>query len=51
MVLFQQVPEIHDRGVFGNRGAERQPSELAHRSDFVQRFFHARITQREPVLQ
>ncbi len=35
LVLLQQVPEIHDRRVFGDRRAERQPSKLAHRGDIV----------------
>ncbi|KIY42037.1 hypothetical protein TZ03_04830 [Pseudomonas sp. 10-1B] len=30
LMLLQQVPEIHDRRVFGNRRAERQSSKLAH---------------------
>ena len=51
LVLFQQVPEVHDRGVFGDRCAQRQTCELAHWGDFVKRFLHGRIAQREPVLQ
>ncbi|MNR11908.1 hypothetical protein D3C85_1282300 [compost metagenome] len=50
-MLLQQVPEIHDGGVFGDRSAERQASKLAHRSDLVQRLFHGGVAQREPVLQ
>ena len=50
-MLLQQVPEVHDRRVFGDRSAERQTSELAHRSDLVQRLFHGGIAQREPILQ
>ena len=45
LVLLQQVPEIHDRCVFGDRSADRQTSELAHRSDLVQRLFHRWIAQ------
>jgi hypothetical protein len=51
LMLLQQVPEVHDRGVFRDRRAQRQACELAHGGDFVQRFFHGRITQGEPVLQ
>lgn len=51
LVLLQQVPEIHDRRVFGDRSAERQSRKLAHRSDLVQRLFHGWVAQREPVLQ
>ena len=50
-MLFQQVPEIHDRSVFRDRRAEGQTSELAHRRDFIQCFFHGWVAQREPVLQ
>lgn len=51
LMLLQQVPEVHDRGVFGDRRAQRQACELAHRRDFVERFFYGRITQGEAVLQ
>lgn len=51
LMLFQQVPEVHDRGVFGYRRAQGQAGELAHGRDFVERFFHGRIAQGEPVLQ
>lgn len=50
LVLFQQVSEVHDRGVFGDRRAQSQTCELAHGRDFAERFFHGRIAQREPVL-
>ena len=50
-MLLQQVPEVHDRGVFGDRRAELQACELTHGSDFIKRFFHGRVAQREPVLQ
>ena len=29
LMLFQQVPEVHDRGVFRDRGAQGQARELA----------------------
>lgn len=45
------MADIHDRGVFGNRSTERQPGELAHRSDFLYRFLHGGIIEGEPVLQ
>lgn len=51
LMLFQQMPEIHDCGVFGDRRAQRQACELAHGFDFVGRFFHGQIAQREPILQ
>jgi hypothetical protein len=51
LMRLQQVPEVHDRGVFGDRHTQCQTCELAHRSDFVKRFFHGWITQDEPVLQ
>ena len=44
-VLFQQVPEVHDRGVFGDRRAQHQVCELANGGDFVERFFHGRMVQ------
>lgn len=50
-MLLQQVPEVHDRSVFRDRRAQRQACELAHGRDFVERFFHGRIAQGEPVLQ
>lgn len=50
VALLQQVSEIHYRRVFRDRNAERQTSKLAHRSDFVQPFFHGRVAQREPAL-
>ncbi|MNZ50815.1 hypothetical protein D3C78_686140 [compost metagenome] len=50
-MLLQQVPEVHDRGVFRDRRAQGQVRKLAHGRDFIQRFFHGRIAQREPVLQ
>ena len=51
LMRFQQVPEIHDCGVFGDRRAQRQSHELAHGRDFVERFFHDWIAQGDPVLQ
>lgn len=51
LMLLQQVPEVHDRGVFGDWRAQRQECELAHGRDFVERFFHGRVAQGEPVLQ
>lgn len=51
LVLFQQMPEVHDRSVFGARRAQGQVCELAHGGDFVERFFQGRIAQAEPVLQ
>ena len=51
LMLFQQVPEVHDRVVFRYRGAQRQACKLAHGRDFVERFFHGRVAQEEPVLQ
>jgi hypothetical protein len=51
LMLFQQVPEVHDRGVFRYRGAQGQACKLAHGRDFVERFFHGRVAQGEPVLQ
>ena len=51
LMLLQQVPEVHDRGVFGDWRAQRQACELAHGRDFVERFFHGRVAQGEPVLQ
>lgn len=30
LLLLQQMSEIHDRGVFADRSAERQPGELTH---------------------
>lgn len=47
LMLLQQVPEIHDCRVFGDRSAESQTSKQAHRSDLVQRLFHDWIAQRE----
>ena len=51
LMLFQQVPEVHDRGVFRDRRAQGQARKLAHGCDFVERFFHGRVAQGEPVLQ
>jgi hypothetical protein len=51
LMLFQQVLEVHDRGVFRYRGAQGQACKLAHGRDFVERFFHGRVAQGEPVLQ
>lgn len=50
LMLLQQVPEVHDRGVFRDRRAHPQMRELAHVRDFIQRLLHARIVQGEPVL-
>lgn len=51
LMILQQVSEVHDRGVFRDRRAQDQVRKLAHGRDFIQRFFHGRIAQREPVLQ
>ncbi|MNT71250.1 hypothetical protein D3C72_2097160 [compost metagenome] len=51
LMFLQQVPEVHDRGVCRDRRAQSQVRKLAHGRDFIQRFFHGRIAQREPVLQ
>jgi hypothetical protein len=51
LMLFQQMPEVHDRGVFRYRGAKGQACKLAHGRDFVERFFHGGVAQGEPVLQ
>ena len=51
LMLLQQVPEVHDRGVFRYRGAQVSGCKLAHGRDFVERFFHGRVAQGEPVLQ
>lgn len=40
LMLFQQVPEVHDRGVFRYRGAQGQACKLAPGRDFVELFFH-----------
>ncbi|MNP84434.1 hypothetical protein D3C76_1837370 [compost metagenome] len=45
------MPEVHDRSGFGDRRAQREVGKLAHGRDFVERFFHGRVTQEEPVLQ
>lgn len=50
-MLLQQVPEVHDRGVFRNRRAQCQMRELTHGRDFVECFFHGRIAEGEPVLR
>jgi len=44
-MLFQQMPEVHDRGVFRYRGAQGQACKLAHGRDFVERFFHGRVAE------
>lgn len=51
LMLLQQVPEVHDRGVFRDRRAQCQTRELTHGRDFVECFFHGRIAEGEPVLQ
>ena len=51
LMLLQQVPEVHDRGVFRNRRTQRQACKLAHGGDFVARFLHGGIAQGKPVLQ
>lgn len=36
LMLFQQVPEVHHRGVFGDRCAQGQACKLAHGGgDFI----------------
>jgi hypothetical protein len=49
-MLLQQAPEVHNRGVLGDRCAERQVYERALGRDFVQRFFLGWIARGEPVL-
>lgn len=51
LMLLQLVPELHDRGVLGDRRAQGQACELAHRRDLVQRFLHRRVAERKSVLQ
>ena len=51
LMFFQQVAEVHDRGVFRYRCAQGQACKLAHGRDFVERFFHGRVALEEPVLQ
>lgn len=51
LMLLLKVPEVHDLGVFRDRRTQRQACKLAHGSDFVERLFHGRIAQGEPVLQ
>lgn len=51
LMLLQQVPEIHDCRILGDRSAERQPGKVAHRRDLVKRFFNGWVAQRKPVLQ
>lgn len=41
-VFFQQVPEVHDGGVFRVRRAQCQTREQAHERDFLERLFHGR---------
>ncbi|MNG30687.1 hypothetical protein D3C84_1163490 [compost metagenome] len=49
-MLFQQVPETHDRGFFGDRCAQGEARKLTHGRDFIKRFLHGRVAQGEPVL-
>ncbi|MCY1424973.1 hypothetical protein D9M71_407480 [compost metagenome] len=49
--FFQQEPKVHDRGVFRDRRAQGQVRKLPHGRDFIQRFLHGRIAQRERILQ
>ena len=51
LMRLQQPPEIQHRGLVRERPGQRQLRELAHRYDLVQRLFHRRIAQAEPVLQ
>ena len=50
-MLLQQVPEVHDRGVFRDRRTQCQTRELTHGRDFAERLLHGRITQGKPILQ
>jgi hypothetical protein len=51
-VRFQQVAELADRGLVGGRfSAQIDTDKLAHGARVVQRLFHRRVRQVEPVLQ
>lgn len=50
-LLLQPMPKAQDRTVIRNQvGASVQPCTRAQRRNIVQRFFHARIGQGEPLL-
>src|SRR5579859_3395449 len=52
IVLFQQVPELAHRGLIRYRlRAQVNPDELAQSRRVIQRLFHRRIRQVEPLLQ
>ena len=52
LVAFQQVTKVQDRRLIGNRiVAKLALGKSAHRVHVVQRFFHRRIRQAEPLLQ
>jgi hypothetical protein len=50
-VLLEQVPEVQNRGLIGCPVVGQiQPRERAHRGRVVERLFHRRIRQVEPLL-
>ena len=52
VVLFQQVPELAHRGLVRHRlRSQINPHKLAQRRRVVQRLFHRRVRQIEPLLQ
>ncbi len=50
VALFEQMAKIQDRRFVGNRLAQAQVRERSQRCDLVQRLFHRRVAQGEPVL-
>lgn len=51
-VRLEQTTEVEDRGLVGGRVlAQLEPGKPTHRLHDVERFLHARIGQREPLLQ
>jgi hypothetical protein len=51
LMLFQQVLEIHNRGVFRDWRAQSQTRELSYERDLIRCLFHRSVAQGEPVLQ
>src|SRR5215472_1893689 len=52
IVLLQQMPELAHRGFVRHRlGPQVNPRKLAQRRRVVQRLFHCRVRQVEPLLQ
>ena len=47
----QQVAEVEDGGLIGNRLSEAEPGELEHRAGVVELLLHAGLAQVEPELE